>query len=439
MDTERPLRLTSRLALAVYGGFAHLLLPPALLLGAPFLSFNRKRRKTLFPRLGFQAYPVFKPGTPAPVWVHALSVGELLSAVPFLEALKRRLGGRPLVVSVSTLTARELAEVRLRGVADALLYFPYDTALAYRRCLRRIRPAVFVLIETDLWPGYLRHFRRSGVPCWLLNGRLSPDSYRRCRRGWALFGPAFACFERIHGQSKGENERFAALGVARHQLGEPGNLKFDACGTPPTPEAVTALRAELGCGSSDRIMLAGSTHPGEEAIVRTVFLHLRTEIPGLRLILVPRHPHRAEEVRTLWAGDGLRSELLSATAGTAPDVLIVDRLGYLNRLYSLSEVAVVGGSFVPKGGQNPIEPAAAGKPVLFGPDMSDFPDVARELLEREAAFQVKDAVELEARCRFLLANVEAASAMGARGQALVDERRGATRRITDALIQRLCR
>jgi 3-deoxy-D-manno-octulosonic-acid transferase len=439
METERRLRLSSRLALAAYDFAANVLLPAALLLAAPLLCLSRKRRKTLFPRLGFQAYPVFKPGTPAPVWVHALSVGELLSAVPFLEALKSRLGARPLVVSVSTLAARELAEVRLRGVADALLYFPYDTALAYRRCLRRIRPAAFVLIETDLWPGYLRHFQQAGVPCWLLNGRLSPDSFRRYRRGWALFGPAFACFQRIHGQSEAENERFAALGVARRQLGEPGNLKFDACGAPPAKEAVAALRAELGYGPGDRILLAGSTHPGEEELVRTVFRHLRPAVPGLKLILVPRHPQRAGEVRALWAGDGLPLGLLSAPAGTAPDVLIVDRLGYLNRLYSLAEVAIVGGSFVPKGGQNPIEPAAAGKPVLFGPDMSDFPDVARELLEREAAFRVKDAAELEERCRALLSNLEVASAMGARGQALVDERRGATRRITDALIQRLGR
>ena len=262
METDRRLSLPSRFALAAYGFAVNVLLPPAILLAAPLLRFNPKRRATLLPRLGFQTYPEFKPNTAAPVWVHALSVGELLSAVPFLQTLKPQLGERPLVVSVSTLAARELAEARLKDFANALLYFPFDTAFAYRRCLARIRPALFVLIETDIWPGYLRHFRRADVPCWLLNGRLSPQSFHGMRRGWCLFGPALACFERIHGQSAAENDRFAALGVAAHQLGEPGNLKFDACGPPPAPDTVAALRQELLYGEHDRIVVAGSTHPG---------------------------------------------------------------------------------------------------------------------------------------------------------------------------------
>jgi len=430
----------SRLALASYGLAANVLLPPALLLAAPFLRTNPKRRATLLPRLGFQPYPKLDPAKPAPVWVHALSVGELLSAVPFLQALKARLGERPLVVSVSTLAARELAEARLKEIADGFLYFPFDTAVAYRRCLARIRPALLVLIETDIWPGYLRHFRRAGVPCWLLNGRLSPQSFRGWRRAWWLFGPALACFERIHGQSAAENERFAALGVARGQLGEPGNLKFDACGPPAAPDTVAALRQELGYARDDRVLVAGSTHPGEEEIMRGAVLRLRREFTGLKLISVPRHPARAAEVGSLFREAGLEVRLLSEheeQSPSAPMVLVVDRLGYLNRLYGLCDVAVVGGSFAPKGGQNPIEPAAAGKPVLFGPDMSDFPEIAVWLVERRAAFQVANAPEVEQRLCDLLADPDQARAMGERGRALVAEHRGVTQRFADAVVQRL--
>lgn len=439
--------------MAAYGLVANLLLPPALFLAALFLRANPKRRATLLPRLGFQPYPEPDPAKRAPVWVHALSVGELLSAVPFLQALKSRLDARPLVVSVSTLAARELAEARLKEVADGLLYFPFDTALAYRRCLARIRPALFVLVETDIWPGYLRHFRRAGVPCWLLNGRLSPQSFRGLRRAWWLFGPALACFERIHGQSAAENERFAALGVAREQLGEPGNLKFDACGPPAAPESVAALRQELGFNPDDRVLVAGSTHPGEEEIVRDAFLRLRPECPGLKLISVPRHPARAGEVGAMFRAAGLDVRLLSELEGPSPsaaaaqvpgvaggaNVLVVDRLGYLNRLYGLCEVAIVGGSFAPKGGQNPIEPAAAGKPVLFGPDMSDFPEISAWLVERRAAYQVTNASEIEQSVRGLLADPVQARAMGERGRALVAEHRGVTQRLADAVVLRLAR
>lgn len=460
MEPERHPTLPSRLALAAYDCVANVLLPPAIFLAAPFLWLNPKRRQTLLPRLGRQPYPSFPSGTPAPVWVHALSVGELLSAVPFLEALKRQLGDRPLVVSVSTLAARGLAQARLKTVADGLFYFPFDTALAYRRCLDRIRPALFVLVETDIWPGYLRYFRRAGVPCWLINGRLSPRSFRGLRRAWWLFGPALACFERIHGQSAAENARFVALGVAARQLGEPGNLKFDACGAPPAPEAVTALRQELGYDTQDRILVAGSTHPGEEEIVWEVFVRLRPEYARLKLISVPRHPGRGEEVRRLFQDAGLDARLLSehepaknrvlavpaaaaelgqaaAVPIPAPTVLVVDRLGYLNRLYGLGEVAIVGGSFAPKGGQNPIEPAAAGKPVLFGPDMSDFPEIARWLIERGAAQQVNDAATLEAALRRRLEDPALARSHGEQGRALVAEHRGVTERLASAAVRRL--
>jgi 3-deoxy-D-manno-octulosonic-acid transferase len=431
------LPIPSGLAFGLYWLLMNVLLPLILLLAAPLLLLKEKRRRTLLPRLGFQRYPEFAPGTPAPVWVHALSVGELLSVVPLIQRLRAELGGRPLVVSVSTYAARGLAESRLVGDSDGLVYFPFDLAYAYRRCFARIRPALFVLIETDIWPGYLTFFRQRGVPCLLLNGRLSPRSFRRLQHWWCLFGPALRTFARIFAQSPLEAERFAALGIERERLGVPGNLKFDACVARPTEEEILALRAELGYQPADRILLAGSTHRGEEEVLQRAFLKLREEFADLKLISVPRHPERGAEVRSLFASDTLRTALLTERTTPAPDVLVVNRLGYLNRLYSLATVAFVGGSLVPKGGQNPIEPAMAGKPVLFGPDMDDFPDVAPALVEGGGAFQIRGEEELIAKCRKLLQEPQLANDIGARARAVVESHAGITARLVAEIMERL--
>lgn len=433
----RPVPIPSWLALGAYALAADLLVFPMLALAAPLLLMKAKRRKTVLPRLGLQHYPENVAGRGGPVWVHALSVGELLSAVPFVRGLKKRLGGRPLVVSVSTLAARELAEVRLGGIADGLVYFPYDTAVAYRRCVGRIGPALFLLIETDIWPGYLRHLRRRGVPCWLLNGRLSPRSFAQRRRWACLFDPTMRCFERVHGQSAAENERFRQCGVPADRLGEPGNLKYDAGGGAPSAEAVRQLRRDLGYAAGDVILLAGSTHAGEEAIVRRAYLALRGDVPGLKLIVVPRHPHRAAEVRQLWADDGIETGVLSEGRRPAPEVLVVDQLGRLSALYGVCAVALVGGSFAAKGGQSPIEPAAAGKPVIFGPDMSSFPEVAPELVAAGGAFVVRDESEIVARGRALLLDTGAAVAAGGQARRVVEVHAGVTSRLIEAAAQRV--
>jgi 3-deoxy-D-manno-octulosonic-acid transferase len=247
------------------------------------------------------------------------------------------------------------------------------------------------------------------------------------------------CFERVHGQSPAENDRFRQTGVPQERLGEPGNLKFDACGSPATAESIGQLQAELGYASGDPVLLAGSTHPGEDEIVRRVFLELRAAIPTLKLIAVPRHPQRAQQVQSLFAGDRLRTGRFTERPRPAPDVLIVDQLGHLARLYGLCTVAFVGGSLVPKGGQNPIEPALAGKPVLFGPDMSDFPDVAPELVAAGGAFALRDEADFLARCRELLADPVRAASAGQCGRRVVESHAGITGRLVEAVAARLQR
>jgi 3-deoxy-D-manno-octulosonic-acid transferase len=399
----------------------------------PLWVFSPKRRATLLKRLGWQQYPHPKQASKKPLWIHALSIGELLSAGSLIRRLRQELGDRPLYVSVSTASAFAMAHDRFSQSCDQIFYFPYDVSFAVKRCLNAVDPALLVLIETDIWPGFLADVRRRSINCVLVNGRVSPGSFRTYSRLRLLFEPAFNTFHAIYPQSAGEAQRYGALGAAPECLRHIGNLKFDVAAAVPNSSAVAALRNEFFVTPNARILIAGSTHRGEEEIIRSCFLRLRTRFPGLQLIVVPRHPERASEVLQLFQQDAAQAALASALERSTT-VVVVDRMGYLSRLYAMADVAVIGGSFVPKGGQNPIEPAACGKPVLFGPDMHDFPDVAAWLLKAGGAIQAANEGELFAACDRLLSDPEEAKAMGERARRVVTEHQGATERVVQDVV-----
>lgn len=394
----------------------------------PLWLFSAKRRATLFKRLGWQPYPPSKPTFGKPVWIHALSIGELLSAGSLIQSLRRELGDRPMYLSVSTASAFAMAQDRFSRFCDGIFYFPYDVTFAVDRCLDAVDPALIVLVETDIWPGFLNEVRRRRISCVLVNGRLSPDSFRLYRGLRLLFQSSFNTFDGIYPQSAGEAQRFLALGIAPDRLRHRGNLKFDVAASVPDRTVMAALQQEFFVSSDSRILIAGSTHPGEEEIVRSCFLRLRSRFPTLRLIIVPRRPDRGAEVLQLFQQDGTEVVLASRQSHSTP-VVVVDRMGYLSRLYALADVAVVGGSFVPQGGQNPIEPAACGKPVLFGPDMHDFPDVAAWLLKAGGAIQAENERDLFAACDRMFSDPEEARVMGERARGVVAEHLGATERV----------
>lgn len=425
------------IALRLYQAALHVALPAGILLALPFLLAKTKRRRTVFRRLGFQRIRR-EPDRPAPLWIHALSLGETLSCVPLVKELHSRLEGRPIAFSVSTLSAREIAEQRLGDCVDQLLYFPFDLAPSVALLLGRLRPAMAVFIETDIWPGILHRLRCNGLPTLLANGRLSPQSYRTCRRLRVLFEPALNSFDTIFPQSESEARRYREVGVKPARLGPTGNLKFETAAAVLSEQRRNALRQEFGLPANAPVWLAGSTHPGEEEILVAVFKDLRRLFPELRLVIVPRHPQRGAAVQTLCREAGFDTQRFSEPErGTVRDVLVVDAMGRLATLYHLAEIAFVGGSLVPKGGQNPIEPAAAGVPVLFGPDMSDFPDVSAELLAREAAVPVHDSTDLLSRVRELLEDPNRRRRMGEAGRAFIAEHAGTTRRVADHILERL--
>ncbi|MCP5522959.1 MAG: 3-deoxy-D-manno-octulosonic acid transferase [Verrucomicrobiales bacterium] len=424
-------------ALRLYQAALHVGLPAGMLLTLPFLLAKTKRRRTVFRRLGFQRIPR-DAGRPAPLWIHALSLGETLSCVPLVKELRARLEGRPIAFTVSTLSAREIAEQRLGDCVDQLLYFPFDLAPSIELLVRRLRPAMAVFIETDIWPGILHHLRGAGLPTLLANGRLSPQSYRTCRRLRLLFEPALNSFETIFPQSEGEACRYREVGVEPARLGPVGNLKFETGAVELSEPGRNELMQEYGIPADVPIWLAGSTHAGEEELLLAAFKNLRPSFPELRLVIVPRHPARGAAVRTLGREAGLDTRRFTEPErGAVRDILVVDAMGRLAALYHLADIAFVGGSLVPKGGQNPIEPAAAGVPVLFGPDMTDFPDIAAELLSREAAFQVQGSAELTSRVRELLDAPEDRRRMGQAGRAFIAAHAGTTRRVADHILTRL--
>jgi 3-deoxy-D-manno-octulosonic-acid transferase len=404
----------------------------------PLWLFSPKRRATLLKRVGWQRYPHAKAASQKPLWIHTLSIGELLSAGSLIQRLRRELGDRPLYLSVSTASAFAMAHDRFSSSCDGIFYFPYDLSFAVTRCLDAVDPALIVLIETDIWPGFLADVRWRGIPCLLVNGRLSPKSFRMYRALRCLFEPAFQTFRGIYPQSPGEAQRFLAMGVGRDQLRQTGNLKFDVAGVVSESNALAALRQEFFVSSESRVLIAGSTHRGEEELIRACFLRLKSHFPLLQLIVVPRRPERGIEVLQLFQQDGTEAALLSAL-NRSTSVLVVDRLGYLSRLYPLADVAVIGGSFVPQGGQNPIEAAGCGKPVLFGPDMHDFPDVAVWLLKAGGAIQAANEGELFAACDRLLSDPEEARAMGDRARHVVKENQGATETVVRDVVGLLAR
>jgi 3-deoxy-D-manno-octulosonic-acid transferase len=415
------LKALQRTVLIVYLLLMHMIFPVLLLIGLPFLLFIKKRRRTILPRLGIQ--PI-QPPENKPLWIHALSLGETLSCVPLVIELRKQVTNHPIYFSVSTLSAWEIVQEKLAGQYDQLFYFPYDLLWAIHRCVDRVNPCLFVLIETDVWPGFLSVMRKRKIPCLLLNCRLSSSSLKSYLRFNWLFKPALNTFTQICPQSEAEARRYQKVGVEESKIGHCGNLKFDIPMSILSEADTIRLKESLGFGKHDAILLAGSTHPGEEDIICSVFRKLRQHHPGVKLLSVPRKPERGKQVAGIFIEAGYQVSLYTEADRRNVDVHVVNVLGKLARLYSVADVAFIGGSLVPKGGQNPIEPAAMGKPVLFGPDMSDFPDISRLLLDSGGAWQIHDEMDFVSWCNDLFGDPAMAVKMGQKGKAEVHRHSG---------------
>jgi 3-deoxy-D-manno-octulosonic-acid transferase len=376
------------------------------------------------------------------LWLHAVSVGEVNLLAPLLERWERSHPDWHIVISTTTQAGYALAKKKY--APRAVIYCPLDFSWAVSRAMRRIRPALLVLTELELWPNLVSAARRHGAKIAIVNGRLSERSYRGYRRIRWLVRRVLAQIDLVAVQNREYAERFVSLGPRSKTIHVTGSIKFDGARTSRGIQETQRLSQLAGITKRDIVLLAGSTQDPEEALALSVFERLAPEFPHLRLILVPRHPERFEEVAGLLDRRGIawqrRSRLSPDSCSlsgvpSASRVLLVDAVGELGYWWGAAQIAFVGGSLTNRGGQNMIEPAGYGAAVSFGPNTWNFRDVVALFLEHEAAVIVRNEPELEAFVRRCLAEPAFADELGHRAQELVLQQQGAADRTIELLEQ----
>jgi len=358
------------------------------------------------------------------IWIQAVSLGEILSIGPFLEALDQALPDWDVVLSSTTKTGYTAA--RKHHPQRQVFYFPLDFSWTVERVFRKIRPDAVVFAELDLWPNFLLTAKRKQVPVFVVNGRMSPRSHRGYMRFRPLVRYLFGSVRLFAVQEERYKARCLQLGLSEEQVVVSGNMKYDTL-PESDPARVARLRAETGLAESCRLLVGGSTHWPEERYVVQAYARLREQYEDLRCAICPRHPGRGEEVAKEVAAHGFR--VARRSQGDAPDpdaVWIFDTIGELTALYEMGELIFVGGSLMDRGGQNMMEPAALGRTVLFGPHTWNFGDNVDLLVDGDACRMVQDADELERTLEQLLAQPEQARQIGQRAEQLVRSQRKAS-------------
>ena len=433
-----------------WSGLYNLLLLAAALVAAPWyggkMLLTGKYRQSLGPKFGRVAPAIAdrlrSGGTPR-IWIHAVSVGEVTAAAPIVAALRSRFPGACLALSTSTETGQAMAR-KLIPEATAHLYYPLDVPFVVRKVMSLVNPDLFVPVETELWPNFIRICRERGTGVVMVNGRISPRSFGRYRVTRFFWKNILAGLDAAGVISPTDGERLAALGVPRERIHPLGNAKYDGLAAQVSPELAGEIAGRLGIAPGEPVLVAGSTHAGEEAVVLAVYRRLLAERPGFKLILIPRHVERADAVAALAAQAGFAdllrmSEINAGRPHRGERVILVDVIGELFKLYSLATVVYCGGSLVPKGGQNLLEAAAWGKVVFHGPHMEDFLQ-ERALLEAVGgSVTVGDAEALYRGIGALLADPEALRQRGEAAREIVAANRGAAERYATLIAAALAR
>ncbi len=406
--------------------------------GLPILLGHPKLRHGVPFRLGLYR-PSFDRGRGRPrIWLHGASAGDLLSLQPMVKELKARLPGCCIIVTTITNSGLAIARKKL-AEADVLLYAPYDLPGATRRAVAALAPDLLVLEYTEIWPNLIRAAHAAGVRIALTNGRFNPAKMPRYRAMFRAIGNPLRRIDCFLMRSDEEAERVLALGAAPDRVWVTGNTKFDALVLDAGAAREEALQADMGLAADAPVLMAGSTHEGEEEVVLAAYAKLRARHPGLKLVVAPRYVERAGRIMALAAEAGLTSRLRSAgrTAGTA-DVTVLDSIGELASAYRLATLVFVGGSFVRRGGQNVLEPAAQGKPVLFGPHMENFKDSV-QVLQGRGGLQVGTPDQLLKVADELLSRPDQLEELGAMARQSVGAIRGASARNVEHMLSILPR
>ncbi|MGI8671681.1 MAG: 3-deoxy-D-manno-octulosonic acid transferase [Luteitalea sp.] len=400
----------------------------ALVLAAPWLAwqaFRYGKYTEAWPERFGQLPATLAAVAAQTIWLHAVSVGEVLSARPLVAALQARYPDWRIVVSTTTRTGRAMATTRLPGVAG-VFYFPLDFAWIVRRVLARLRPSLLIVVETEIWPNLLRLCRTEGMGVLLVNARISDRSFPRYHHVRRLLGRVLGQCDRLCAQSDQTAHRLRTLGAPAERIVVTGSLKFDVQAEPP--RATSDVVARL---TGRPVLLAASTLQGEDEILLETFEQLRRVEPEAVLVLAPRHPERFDRVASLAQATRWRTARrtrLAEVGETGLDVLVLDSLGELAGICGHATVVFVGGSLVPAGGHNILEPALHARPIVVGPSMSNFAEIARIFLAADALVQVPDAATAQRELIALFADPDRRHRLGVAARRVLDLHRGAVQR-----------
>jgi 3-deoxy-D-manno-octulosonic-acid transferase len=391
-----------------------------LILTSPYYLFRfRRYLPAIQDRFGILKIPQLHGA----IWVHAVSVGEVKAVEKLLERLRQQYPGKPLVVSTATTAGQKLARDR-RDIVDYTFYFPIDLPWCVRRAVDHVDPEMVIIAETEIWPNFLRACRNRGARVLMINGRISDKSFSRYRLARRWLRRVFEDYSIIGMQSETDRQRIQAIGADAQKVTVLGNLKYDAV---PSGRTVDKALASFLRDFSP-LWIAASTMPGEEELVLEAFRQLLRVQPNLKLLVAPRHPDRFDAVANIVKGSGLQIVRRSRLSGSA-NVLLLDTIGELAGVFQYASVVYMGGTLVSTGGHNILEPARHSKPIVFGPHMENFRDIARLFLDAEAAVQIQNAEQLAPAIARLLSHPQHASTLGGNALAVVQQNSGATERV----------
>ena len=400
------------------------------LLLIPFFPILLLVRKGRFVERLACSLPDTSPGS-GNIWIHALSVGEVISALPLIESLRLDYPDKDIVLTVTTSKGMEVARAELDSKVRSLLTMPVDLWWCIRRIILYIKPSIFVLVETDIWPGLIDYLSKKGIRSVLVNGRISPRTFKLYRRFSFFVRRMFKLFESCLMQSNLDTDRLISIGIDPRKVRTVGNIKYDRDWVPMGQGERETWSKVLGLYQKDLIWVAGSTHRGEEEVLMEVFTELRSSFYALRLIIAPRKIERSTEIlkraRDMGLCAVLRTEIPKENSNH--HIVVVNTLGELDRIYGIAQVSFVGGSLVPVGGHNLLEPASFGCPVLFGPHTFNFVAMSESLVESGGGLRVGDGGELYKAMKVLLEDVKLRSKMGKHAKEFVEKNQGALKRV----------
>lgn len=401
----------------------------------PVYILKGKFQRGFFQRCGF--LPRASRELNGPVWIHAVSLGEAMAMRPLIDEIRRRFAHKRLIISTVTSTGNKVAR-QAAAAHDVVVYLPWDLSWIVRGVLRRVKPSVLIIAETEIWPNLIAEAHRAGIPVAVVNGRISDSSFSGYRKIRFLLARVVRRVSVWCMQTERDADRIMRLGASPERVNITGNMKFDAFAR-VSDGNYAHLRRRLDLAEGERLFVAGSTHPGEDQMLLKMYHELRGQVCGIKMLIAPRHPERAKDIARMasrWAFAGVLTSSIDVPVRSkfsSRSVFILDTVGELVSYYAVSDVVFVGGSLVRKGGHNILEPAAFGKPVFFGPHMHNFRDIAELFVREGAAMVVRSPDELKSRVAQVLEASNETASLGLNAKKLIKQNCGATARSVDIL------